>query len=116
MIGRTNPHARRLRRDRTDAEARLWHHLRNHQLEGLKFRFQATLGPCIPDFLCVEAKLVIEADGGQHAPEVDARRTAYLESRGFKVLRFWNNDILENTEGVFAVIRAEALARVRRDE
>jgi very-short-patch-repair endonuclease len=105
-IGKANPHARRLRREATDAERRLWHHLRNRQLGGFKFKRQETIGYCIADFACVECKIVVEADGGQHSPEVDRERTTDLSGLGWKVFRFWNNDILQNTDGVLAVILA----------
>jgi very-short-patch-repair endonuclease len=105
-IGRTNPHARGLRREATDAERRLWSRLRNRQLGGFKFKQQETIGYCIADFACVECKLVVEADGGQHSPEVDRESTAYLTQLGWKVLRFWNNDILQNIDGVLTVILA----------
>ncbi len=85
----------------TDAERRLWAALRARRLRHLKFRRQHPLGPFIVDFACIEHSLVIEADGGQHVDsEADARRTAWLESRGWRVMRFWNNDILANPEGV----------------
>ena len=71
---------------------------------GHKFRRQATIGPYIVDFLCIEAALVVEADGGQHSPDRDAVRTAWLESRGLRVARFWNNDILQNIDGVLQSI------------
>lgn len=103
-IGKTNPHARRRREQATDAEKRLWQRLRNRQLEGFKFRRQATVGPYIVDFLCIEAKLVVEADGGQHSEEADFRRTQWLKRNGLRVLRFWNNDVLENTDGVLETI------------
>jgi very-short-patch-repair endonuclease len=103
-IGRINPHARRLRREATDAERRLWSRLRNRQLGGFKFRQQETVGRCVADFACVECRLIIEADGGQHGEEVDWDRTAYLNSLGWEVLRFWNNEILQNTNGVLEVI------------
>ena len=103
-IGRINPNARRLRREGTDTERRLWSRLRNRQLGGFKFRQQETVGRCVADFACVECRLIIEADGGQHREEVDCDRTAYLNSLGWKVLRFWNNDILQNTEGVLEII------------
>jgi very-short-patch-repair endonuclease len=103
-IGKISPHARRLRREATDAERRLWSRLRNRQLGGFKFRRQETIGRCIVDFACAECRLVVEADGGQHRNEVDADRTAYLSSLGWKVVRFWNNDILQNTDGVLEVI------------
>ena len=100
MIGKTSPHAKRLRQNSTGAERILWQRLRNRQIADSKFRRQATIGPYIVDFLCVEAKLVVEADGGQHLPERDTERTAWLESRGLRVARFWNNDIVENIDGV----------------
>ena len=106
-IGRINPHARRLRREATDAERQLWYHLRNRQLGGFKFRKQETIGRCIADFACAECRLVVEADGGQHSDEVDRDRTAYLNSLGWAVLRFWNNDILQNTDDVLdCILRA----------
>ncbi len=85
----------------TDAERRLWAALRGRRLTGYKFRRQHPLGRFIVDFACVEHRLVIEADGGQHAdsPE-DERRTRWLERRGWRVVRFWNNEILANSEGV----------------
>ncbi|MEE2567450.1 endonuclease domain-containing protein [Hyphobacterium marinum] len=103
--------ARQLRRTPTDAETRLWRYLKNRNLEGWKFRRQAPIGPYVADFFCPDAKLIIEADGGQHALEVarDARRTRWLESEGYRVIRFWNNDILSNTDGVLTVI-LEALS------
>jgi len=78
--------------------------LRNRQLGDLKFRRQATIGLYIADFVCIEAKLVVELDGGQHLEELDRKRTHFLEQRGFTVLRFWNNDALENVEGVLETI------------
>ena len=96
-----NHRARALRRDMTDAERRLWAALRHRRLRHLKFRRQHPLGPFIVDFACIEHRLIVEADGGPHADsDDDARRTALLESRGWRVLRFWNNDILANPEGV----------------
>jgi len=93
--------ARELRVTMTGAERRLWSVLRGRRLQGYKFRRQHPFGPFILDFACVERQLVIEADGGQHADnEADDRRTAWLEKRGWRVLRFWNNDVLANTEGV----------------
>jgi very-short-patch-repair endonuclease len=103
-IGRINPHARRLRREATDAERRLWYHLRNRQLGGFKFRKQETIGRCIADFACVECRLIVEADGGQRGDESDRERTAYLNQLGWEVLRFWNSDILRNTRGVLETI------------
>jgi very-short-patch-repair endonuclease len=94
-----------MRREPTDAEARLWHYLRNRQVAGAKFRQQhPLLGYCV-DFCCDDAKLIVEADGGQHDRDTDADRTTALEAAGYTVLRFWNHDILANTEGVIAEIR-----------
>jgi very-short-patch-repair endonuclease len=94
--------ARRLRREDTDAEARLWNVLRDRRLGGWKWRRQVAKGPFIVDFLCVEAGLVVELDGGQHSEQVayDERRTAYLERQGLRVLRLWNSDVLTNRDGV----------------
>ena len=103
-IGRTNPHARELRRYSTDAERRLWYRLRDRRLGGFKFRRQVTLGPFIADFACVECKLIVEADGGQHGSMLDSHRTAQLAALGWRVLRFWNNDILRETESVLETI------------
>jgi very-short-patch-repair endonuclease len=105
-IGKINPHARRLRRNATDAERRLWSHLRNRQLGGFKFRQQETIGRCIVDFACVECRLIVEADGGQHGGHTDRERTAYLRSLGWEVLRVWNSDVLQNTAGVLSAILA----------
>ena len=85
----------------TDAEHRLWAALRDRRLQGYKFRRQHPIGRFIVDFVCIEHRLVIEADGGQHADNVaDERRTERIERQGWRVLRFWNNEILANTEGV----------------
>ncbi|OYU15505.1 MAG: hypothetical protein CFE37_05105 [Alphaproteobacteria bacterium PA4] len=98
--------ARELRRLSTDAEKRLWAALRNRRLDGHKFRRQTWIGPYVVDFVCIEAGLVIEADGGQHADAVayDERRSVWLAEEGFRVLRFWNNDVLTNTDGVLRTI------------
>jgi very-short-patch-repair endonuclease len=99
--------ARRLRKDMTDAERQLWQKLRGRQTGG-RFRRQAPIGPYIVDFVAFDHRLVVELDGGQHAePEQadhDQRRTAFLEVEGFRVLRFWNNEVLGNTEGVLESI------------
>ena len=108
-----SPHAARLRRDRTDAEDRFWQAVRNRQLDGFKFRFQHSFWPYVADFACLEAKLIVELDGSQHSEMTDARRTAFLEAKGFRILRFWNNEVLENLDGVLAVIGA-ALAASRK--
>ncbi|RJF85963.1 endonuclease domain-containing protein [Sphingomonas cavernae] len=99
-----SPHAARLRRDMTDVERRAWHAVRDRRLEGFKFRRQASIGPFVVDFLCIEAELIVELDGGQHSVEADARRTAYLEERGYRLLRFWNSEVIETFEGVLETI------------
>ena len=93
--------ARRLRADMTEAEKRMWYLLRRGQFGGLKFRRQVPIGPYIIDFACLSERLVIELDGGQHDAnaEEDARRTAWLEAQGYRVLRFWNNEVFENLDG-----------------
>jgi very-short-patch-repair endonuclease len=97
--------ARQLRRAQTDVERKLWYRVRNRQLEGFKFVRQEPVGPYIADFACRELRLIVELDGGQHAEsEHDRVRDAYLASRGFRVLRFWNHEINENLEGVLETI------------
>jgi very-short-patch-repair endonuclease len=98
-----------LRRNSTDAENRLWYYLRDRRFEGAKFIRQFPIGPHIADFACRNAHLVIELDGGQHSPETDAPRTEAIEAFGYRVIRFWNNDVLANTEGVLEAIRQELL-------
>jgi very-short-patch-repair endonuclease len=99
--------ARRLRRDETDAERRLWYRLRSRQIEGAKFVRQERIGPYVVDFACRERRLIVEVDGGQHATDPrDAVRDQWLSDRGYRVLRFWNNDVLANTEGVLETIAA----------
>jgi very-short-patch-repair endonuclease len=101
--------ARTMRGAPTDAELRLWRLLRDRLLNGFKFRRQVPVGSYIVDFLCVGAKLLVEADGSQHAESLrDKARDAYLESQGWKVLRFWNNEVLQNREGVLETIFAHA--------
>jgi very-short-patch-repair endonuclease len=93
--------ARKLRRNQTDAERLLWRRLRDRGLVNTKFRRQTPISGYIADFVCEDAKLIIEVDGGQHAEsEGDAERTAILEAAGYTVLRFWNNDVLTNPDGV----------------
>ncbi|MFT3883567.1 MAG: endonuclease domain-containing protein [Gemmatales bacterium] len=99
-------HAARLRRNRTEAEDRFWQAVRNRQLDGCKFRFQHSLDPYVVDFVCLERSLIVELDGGQHSETSDARRTADLEASGFRVLRFWNHDVLSNLDGVLTVVRS----------
>ncbi|HEX9490080.1 MAG TPA: endonuclease domain-containing protein [Stellaceae bacterium] len=97
--------ARNLRLNATDAERRLWTLLRHRRLQDYKFRRQHPIGGFVVDFACTKHHLVIEADGGQHDQSAtDAQRTAWLESGGWRVIRFWNNDILTNSEGVLTTI------------
>ena len=105
-----SPLARKLRATPTDAELRLWSQLRRKQLDGFRFRRQHPLGHYVVDFFCAEAKLIIEVDGGQHAEE-SATRENWLKARGYRVMRFWNNDVLGNTDGVVETI----LAALRAD-
>ena len=94
--------ARALRRNQTEGERLLWNHLRGRRFHGLKFKRQVPVGRYVADFLSVEAKLIVELDGGQHAEQAaaDAARTAVLEAHGYLVVRFWNNDVLSNIAGV----------------
>ena len=99
---RPTARSRELRLNATDAERRLWQQISARKLAGVRFNRQFPIGPFICDFVSRTAKLVIEVDGGQHAVDVakDQARTAYLEARGYRVIRFWNNDVLERIEGV----------------
>ena len=105
--------ARRLRRHATEAEKKLWLALRNRQVANAKFRRQVPVGPYVCDFLCVEAKLIVEVDGGQHNETVDEYRSKQLANRGFRILRFWNNDVMKNFDGVLTTI-ADTLERRSR--
>jgi very-short-patch-repair endonuclease len=95
-----------LRKNQTDAEKRLWYHLRNRQLAVFKFRRQHEIGHYIVDFVCLEIKLIVELDGSQHAEQIarDRQRTAFLQSLGFKVIRFWDNEVLTQTQNVLEAI------------
>ena len=108
--------AKQLRVNSTDAEYRLWRQIRNRQLEGWKFRRQLPFDNYIADFVCAELKLIIEIDGGQHAEArlYDEERTEHLQSKGYQVVRFWNNEVLGNTEGVLERI-AEILAQRKKE-
>src|SRR2546421_13016732 len=100
-----NQNARRLRRDSTDTERRLWAVLRDRRLAGYRFRRQHPIGNFIVDFACTKHRLIVEADGAQHADNMnDQRRTALLEDKGWLVMRFWDNVVVANTEGVVHVI------------
>ncbi len=110
MHRRTSPktfiNAYNLRHNLTEAESRLWAVLRAHRVDNIHFRRQHAIGPYIVDFCAPQKKLVIELDGGQHfdQQEYDAERTAYLELKGYRVLRFWNNDVMNNMNGVLIII------------
>ena len=111
---RLTPVARKLRRTSTDAENRLWYYLRGSRLDGAKFIRQFPIGPHIADFACRDARLAIELDGSQHNETVDAPRTQVIEAFGYRIIRFWNNDVLSNTEGVIeSILRELAIARNR---
>lgn len=99
--------ARSLRKNQTDVEQLLWKQLRNRNVFNYKFRRQYPIEPYIVDFICFDLKLIIELDGGQHANQADydQQRSLFLENRGFKVIRFWNNEVTENSDGVLEVIR-----------
>ena len=99
--------ARALRSEATEVELVLWKHLRGRRLKGYKFRRQVVIGSYIVDFACLEAKLIIEADGGQHADQAvyDAKRTARLEAMGYRVMRFWNHEILGELNHVLEQIQ-----------
>jgi very-short-patch-repair endonuclease len=107
---RTTPkgyqNARILRKQPTPAEIKLWAYIRNYKL-GVKFRRQHAIGNYIPDFCCIKKKLIIELDGSQHLEqaEYDEERTKYFESLGYKVIRFWNNDVMKDINGVIRVIQ-----------
>jgi len=89
----------------TDAECRLWYRLRAHRFDGHKFKRQVPIGRYVVDFACLSRKLVVEVDGGQHNEnDCDKARDEYLRGEGFRVLRFWNNDVLSNTQGVLEVV------------
>ena len=100
-------HARALRKHQTDAENLLWRHLRAQARQARKFRRQHPLGPYIVDFICMSGQLIVELDGGQHFENADdRRRDAWLTAQGFRVLRFWNNEVLCNVDGVLWSIEA----------
>ena len=104
--------ARKLRRSSTDVEKKLWHRIRDKQIEDFRFRRQRPIGKFIVDFICLDARLIVELDGGQHAENTlgDSKRTEFLESLGYKVVRFWNNEVIENMEGVLDRLREELLS------
>lgn len=107
-------HAKTLRSSQTPGEQRLWYFLRAKRFMGLKFKRQKPIGRYIVDFVCLECGLVVEVDGGQHSDDIayDRRRDHWLESQGLMVLRFWNNDVLENTQAVLDRIAEAAQGRM----
>ena len=98
--------AKQLRGHQTDAEGLLWSRLRDRQLDGFKFRRQSPIGRYVVDFICMESRLIVEVDGGQHAEQTrrDEARSTWLDGQGFQVVRFWSNDLLANMEGVLTAI------------
>ena len=110
-----NPHnlknAKEMRSNMTPAETKMWRILRGKRFQDLKFKRQVLIGNYIVDFLCEDKKIIIEIDGGQHNEELniqsDKNRTRYLENNGYKVLRFWNDDVMKNIDGVMEVIFRE---------
>ncbi len=111
MSEKTLSNAKILRSHQTEAEQRLWYHLRAHRFLGLKFKRQKPIGRYIVDFVCMEHHLIIELDGGQHAEQMayDQQRDTWLQQQGYTVLRFWNNDVMQNLEGVLEQIRCALL-------
>ena len=109
MADRLIPLAKALRKQTTDAEQLIWRHLRAKRFAGLKFKRQEPIGNYIVDFVCFERRIIIELDGGQHAlpaeMQKDSQRDQWFEAQGYTVLRFWDNEVLTNTEGVLEVIR-----------
>ena len=101
----TSPYAAELRHNATDAERQVWAAVRNRQIDGFKFRRQATIAPYIVDFLCIERMLIVELDGGQHNEARDAARTVWLEAKGYRFLRVWNHEVVENFDGVIEAVR-----------
>jgi very-short-patch-repair endonuclease len=112
--------ARRLRRNATDAERAMWQLLRDRRLDGVKFRRQVPIGPYVADFAAIQHRLIVELDGGQHAETVrDAKRDSFLTVEGWRILRFWNNDVLRNRTGVLEAIQqalTPTLSRKRERE
>jgi very-short-patch-repair endonuclease len=99
--------ARRMRRDGTDAERKLWSLVRNRRLGGYKFKRQIWIGAFIADFVCEQPQLIVELDGGQHSMQMsyDFARTRYFKARGYRVVRYWNNDVLARTDAVVESLR-----------
>ena len=106
---RLQKYARALRHNQPDAERKFWEQVRNRRLAGLKFKRQHPIGSYIADFVCIEKRLIVELDGAQHTKQesYDAEREAFLSTKGYRVLRFWNVDVLTNMEGVIATTLLE---------
>jgi len=104
--------ARRLRSDQTEAEQRLWYYLRAHRFMGLKFKRQKPVGRYIVDFICHEHWFIVEVDGGQHAEQTDydRQRDGWLREQGYRVLRFWNHEVMQQIDGVLERIRLEIVS------
>ncbi len=102
--------AKTLRSEQTEAEQRLWYYLRAHRFMGMKFKRQKPIGHYIVDFVCHESRLIVEGDGGQHQENAgyDERRDAWLQEQGYIVLRFWNDEVMQQTESVLEAIRLAA--------
>ena len=118
--GQKRDTARALRRNATDTERAMWHLLRSRRFDGVKFRRQVPIGPYVVDFASIRHRLVVELDGGQHADSLsDAKRDAFLAAEGWRVLRFWNHEALQNRNGVLEVIQlalTPTLSRKRERE
>jgi len=106
LSSNTKTNARNLRKNMTDVERLLWSKIRGRQLQGFRFRRQHPIGRYIVDFVCIELKLIIELDGSQHndQQQYDMKRSQWLQIKGYKTIRFWNNDVVENLEGVLQTI------------
>ena len=118
--GQKRETARKLRRNSTDAEHAMWYLLRDRRFDGVKFRRQVPVGPYVGDFASIQHRLIIELDGGQHATsKSDSARDAFLVAEGWRLLRFWNNDVLSNRSGVLEAIQqalTPTLSRKRERE
>jgi very-short-patch-repair endonuclease len=101
-----SPQARRLRQEMTDAVRIIWAELRGRRLGGHKFKRQWTVGPYIADFCCIEQRLIVEIDGGQYSDAADGNRTQHLDRLGYRIVRFWNHDVMDNLDGVSTTILA----------
>jgi len=112
-VGGAGARARTLRQNITEAERRVWQVLRSHQMKGYKFRRQVPIGRYIADFVCHEARLIVEIDGGQpdRSSPREAERSEFLQNEGYRALRFWNNEVLANLDGVHETI-ADELSRI----